>query len=140
MKLDRVYSTHHNVGDSYGCTEWRELTAQIAQVIGSEQGDCIKVSQLSMDHLYSQWQCCVLMHTWFVYHCTPDLQVLALVCHKMKSNGENSNNSIHFWLTGMNIFPKCSVIKVIKNSCPLSSVTLASTEEVNEFPLNDFKL
>lgn len=21
MKLDRVYSTHHNVGDSYGCTE-----------------------------------------------------------------------------------------------------------------------
>lgn len=81
MKLDRVYSTHHNVGDSYGCTEWRELTAQIAQVIGSEQGDCIKVSQLSLDRLYSQWLCCVLMHTWFVYHCTPDLQVLALVCH-----------------------------------------------------------
>lgn len=54
MKLDRVYSTHHNVGDSYGCTEWRELTAQIAQVIGSEQGDCIKVSQLSLDRLYSQ--------------------------------------------------------------------------------------
>lgn len=74
-------STHHSIGDSYGCTEWRELTAQIAQVIGSEQGDCIKVSQLSLDHLYSPWLCCVLMHTWFVYNCTPDLQVLAHVCH-----------------------------------------------------------
>lgn len=123
-------STHHSIGDSYGCTEWRELTAQIAQVIGSEQGDCIKVSQLSLDHLYSPWLCCVLMHTWFVGFSTS-------MSHW---NGENSYNSIHFWLTGMNIFPNCSVIKVIKNSCPLSSVTLASTEEVNEFPLNDFKL
>lgn len=132
-------STHHSIGDSYGCTEWRELTAQIAQVIGSEQGDVLhkSVTALFGSLVFSlavlctnAHLICVPLHTWFVGFSTS-------MSHW---NGENSYNSIHFWLTGMNIFPNCSVIKVIKNSCPLSSVTLASTEEVNEFPLNDFKL